>query len=395
MRNIIQATRYKKNDIKSGLISGRLFLVAQIILVSCLLFLVAFPVKSATLFLLPQSSDIFKGESFITELMIDTEEENINAADIKIIFPSNLIKVNDFEKGGSIFTLWAKEPEIQEGEISFSAGVPGGFSGKGLIGRINFSAKEIGEFEINFKEDSKVLLNDGIGTPTELGFAEGNYKIVEKSGDLAIITSKSHPDPNKWYSQKNLNLWWDLAKGAEYSYLLSFNPSDSPDEIPDKPEGELEWMGAIEYKGLDEGIYYFSLKQKLFGKDWSGKVTFRAMIDTTKPEEFKPEIAEIEGKKYLVFSTIDKTSGVDYYEVLETRNKKQETWKIAKSPYILSDQGLESKISVKAVDKAGNERISEIALSIKPFPYWVIIPILIGLIVIWWIIRRLKLKRNK
>ena len=247
---------------------------------------------------MPQSEEIFKGESFIAELMIDTQGENINAADIKIIFPSNLIKVNDFEKGGSIFTLWAKEPEIQEGEISFSAGVPGGFSGKGLIGRINFSAKEIGEFEISFKEDSKVLLNDGRGTPTELFFAEGNYKIVEKSGDLAIITSKSHPDQNKWYSQNNLNLWWDLAKGADYSYLLSLSPSDSPDEIPDKPEGELEWMGAIEYKGLDEGIYYFSLKQKLFGKDWSGKVTFRAMIDTTKPEEFKPEIAEIEGKKY-------------------------------------------------------------------------------------------------
>ena len=364
------------------------------------LFSVAVSAEAAILYLLPQSQNVYKEESFIAELMIDTEAENINAADIKIIFPSNLIKVNDFGKGGSIFTLWAKEPDIQEGEISFSAGVPGGFSGKGLIGRINFSGKEIGEVEINFKEDSKVLLNDGRGTPTELGFAEGNYNIVEKSGDLAIITSKSHPDQNKWYSQNNLNLWWDLAKGAEYSYLLSFNPSDSPDEIPDKPEGELEWMGAIEYKGLDEGIYYFSLKQKLFGKDWSGKVTFRAMIDTTKPEEFKPEIgrdpAIFEGKYFLSFATVDKMSGIDHYEIIETRDKKQDIWKKVESPYLLEDQSLQSKILVKAVDKAGNERISKMTLPSKPFPYWTIPVIVICLVVIGWIIFKIiREKKNK
>jgi hypothetical protein len=69
------------------------------ILVSCLLSLVAFPVKAATLFLMPQSEEIFKGESFIAELMIDTEGENINATDVKIIFLDSLISVNDFEKG--------------------------------------------------------------------------------------------------------------------------------------------------------------------------------------------------------------------------------------------------------------------------------------------------------
>ncbi len=366
------------------------------------LFSVAVSAEAAILYLLPQSETVYKGESFVAGLMIDTEGEDINAVDVRVTFQNNLIKVNDFEKGGSIFTLWAEEPNIREGEISFSAGVPGGFSGKGLIGRINFSGKEIGEVEINFKKDSKVLLNDGMGTLTELGFAEGNYKIVEKSGDLPIITSKSHPDPNKWYSQKNLNLWWDLAKGAEYSYLLSLSPSDSPDEIPDKPKGELEWMGAIEYKGLDEGIYYFSLKQKLSGKNWSPKVGFRAMIDTTPPEEFKPEIAEIEGKKYLVFSTTDKISGVDHYEIATLNQvgiflnaKPKIEWKVGKNPYLLGDQNL-SKIFVKAIDKAGNEQISEITLPSKPFPYWIIPVIVICLVIIGWIIFKIiREKKNK
>jgi hypothetical protein len=352
-------------------------------------------VRAATLFLMPQSGEIFKGDSFITELMIDTEGEEINAADIRVVFPSDLVTVNDFEKGGSIFSLWAEEPNIKEGEITFSAGVPGGFSGKGLIGRINFSGKDIGETEINFKEDSKVLLNDGKGSLVILGFSEGNYNIVEKSGDLPIITSKSHPDQNKWYNQKNLNLWWDLAKGAEYSYLLSLSFSDSPDEIPDKPEGELD-------KSLDEGIYYFSLRQKLPGKDWSGKVTFRAMIDTTPPEEFKPEIAEIEGKKYLVFSTTDKISGVDHYEIAIPSKgplfglvSELVQWKTGNSPYLLEDKTLDEKIFVKAIDKAENEQISEIILPSKPFPYYILILALIILVIFWLIVRKIKKNKTK
>ena len=37
-----------------------------------------------------------------------------------------------------------------------------------------------------------------------------------------------------------------------------------------------------------------------------------------------------------------------------------ENWKVAKSPYLLEDQGLSSFIFVKAVDKAGNERTEKL-----------------------------------
>jgi hypothetical protein len=53
------------------------------------------------------------------------------------------------------------------------------------------------------------------------------------------------------------------------------------------------------------------------------------------------------------------------------------------------------KIFVKAIDKTGNEQVSEITLPPKPFPYWIIIPIIISLIVVWWIIRRLKIRSQK
>lgn len=80
--------------------------------------------------------------------------------------------------------------------------------------------------------------------------------------------------------------------------------------------------------------------------------------DRNPPEEFTPQIAAdptiFEGKWFLVFATQDKGSGVDHYEVCEGRKKCI----IAESPYLLKNQKLNEKITVKAIDKNGNERVT-------------------------------------
>ena len=362
---------------------------------------------AATLYLLPQYQSVYQNDSFLVELRLDSENEEINTAEINFKIPSNSLEVLDFNKGGSIFNFWAVEPESKEDSISFTGGIPGGFKGDGLILKINFLAKDVGKAEILFQEDSKVLLNDGKGTPAKLSFLEGNYEIVRKPEGLPLISSPTHPDQNKWCKGNTLHLHWDLIDGAEYSFILSQDSLAEPDEIPDKPEGELIWMGDMEYPNLEDGIYYFSLKQKLPGKNWSKKITFRVMIDATPPEEFKPEIGQdpsiFEGKYFLSFATTDKTSGIDYYEVKEApkeilrlpTGQGKRDWKRAESPYLLEDQYLKSKISVKAVDKAGNERISEIIPPAKPFPFWIIPVIIVGLVIIGWITKKYLFKKHQ
>lgn len=115
--------------------------------------------------------------------------------------------------------------------------------------------------------------------------------------------------------------------------------------------------------------------------------------DIIPPELFKIEIHQaasiFDGKYFLVFSTNDKQTGVDYYEVLEG----QSDWQRAESPYLLTDQKLQGIIKVKAVDKAGNERIAEIKPPAKPLPYWLMIIIfllLVGLAVSYWLIKNIK-----
>ncbi len=382
----------------------KIFKTQFLILVVCCLLFVASSVGAAKLYLAPSNQTIYQDNSFIVEVKLDTEGEEINTVEANLIYSSNLLEVIDISKGNSILTLWLKEPDIQQKEVSLIGGIPNGFQGEeGLIAKLIFRGKEIGEGIISFKENSKVLLNDGQGTKARLSFLEGSYEIIKRPEGLPVISSKTHPDQNEWYRITSLSLYWDLMEGAEYSWILSRDPLTEPDEIPDKPEpkeGVAFWMGAMEYdlKEEGDGIYYFHLKQKLSDKGWSERITYRTMIDTIPPEEFEPQIGQdptmYDGKYFLSFVAQDKTSGVDHYEVTEVpwlSFEKTKEWKMVQSSYLLGDQKLRSVIKVKAVDKAGNERVAEI----KP-PYkitWgdalILLLILIGIGVILWSAKRI------
>ncbi|MFY9461709.1 MAG: cohesin domain-containing protein [Candidatus Sungiibacteriota bacterium] len=89
--------------------------------------------------------------------------------------------------------------------------------------------------------------------------------------------------------------------------------------------------------------------------------------DTESPESFVPEISRDEsianGEWFVVFATQDKASGIDHYEVKESRQvilSLFRKWVTVASPYVLQDQELRSYVFVKAVDYAGNERIAKI-----------------------------------
>ena len=88
--------------------------------------------------------------------------------------------------------------------------------------------------------------------------------------------------------------------------------------------------------------------------------------DNEPPEVFALSISRtnelFSGDAFLVFTAQDKGSGIDHYEILETRKKlRDETkgeWEYVKSPYRLNDQSLKSFVYVRAVDRAGNVRVS-------------------------------------
>ncbi len=78
--------------------------------------------------------------------------------------------------------------------------------------------------------------------------------------------------------------------------------------------------------------------------------------DKTPPDEFVVTVESTRrvfgGNYYVVFSTQDKQSGIDHYEIFE-----RGAWRTVTSPHELKDQYLLGGIQVKAIDKAGNERL--------------------------------------
>ncbi len=90
--------------------------------------------------------------------------------------------------------------------------------------------------------------------------------------------------------------------------------------------------------------------------------------DTIPPEPFTPIISRSDnlfnGDHFAVFNATDHESGLSRYEIAETRSTYVDfsrlQWRPARSPERLNDQTLSSKVYVKAIDMAGNERIAVI-----------------------------------
>ncbi len=81
--------------------------------------------------------------------------------------------------------------------------------------------------------------------------------------------------------------------------------------------------------------------------------------DGKKPEGFKIFVGEdprvFNGQNFISFFSTDKDSGIDRYEVKEGRDD----YKVARSPYLLSDQEkMRTVIRVRAYDAAGNYKES-------------------------------------
>ncbi|MDD5551685.1 MAG: cohesin domain-containing protein [Candidatus Pacebacteria bacterium] len=281
------------------------------------LFLFFYFTNAANLYFEPAESNYAKGDTFIENLILDTQNETINAIEAKISYSVDLLEVKEISTGNSILELWTNQPSATKGIISFSGGKPDGYKGKdGKIISIVFRVLKKGKGEIKIDNNARVLLNDGKGTETKL---ETKSALINTTGDKAT--------------------------GDEWEKLLK--------------------------------------------------------EDKTPPQPFKIKLSKdsfvFDNQYFISFATTDKETGIDYYEVLEVpldkKNNKVSEWVRTESPYLLKDQSLKSEIMVKAVDKAGNERIEKLNPQNKAYYLVILILLIIFSGVIFLIVKKRR-KRN-
>ena len=275
-------------------------------------FLFVIPASASSLYLEPKDITLTRGDTVTVEVRIDTQGQCVNVVEGLIHYDQTLIKATEFSRGESLLSLWVKAPEIdtEKGLIRFSGGIPGGYCGRvagdpgltNLIGRIAFT---VPGFSVGMSP---------MGT--------GTSAIVEILPESTVFLNDGKG-----------------TKSALSTYGMKIGIAEGI------PQGRNDWL------------------QKM--RD-----------DKTLPEFFQIEMVRdptvVDNKAFIVFSTTDKQSGIDHYEIKEADPVRSEfkagsrqfaVWVPAESPYVLEDQDLKSRISVRAIDNAGNSRVAELVPS--------------------------------
>lgn len=283
-------------------------------LVLAMMMFFALPVMANTLYIDPITGDINPGSDFIAKVKINNTNECVNSVDIGIEFPNEKIRFKDFSSGNSILSLWINKPNNDNADSVNS------------VAKVNFSGGIPGGHCSN-------ILGD-VGENNILG--EIIFHVLDKAdGNIELR-----------FSDDSLILAND-GMGTE----VDFDRKKSNLSINDNSDSEDEWSVKIDNDNISPEPFLLSLGQDEFIGD---------------------------GKHFLMFSTTDKQTGIDRFEVLEVDKndvdkyqreislldkflsffveKKQLEWVVVQSPYIVKDQSLNSVFKVRAIDKAGNYR---------------------------------------
>ncbi len=376
----------KKTKIKS--IKG--FRFSLLALLIGFVFILPNSVLAADLFIDPDDKDREPGDIFPVTLMIESSDQAVNSISATFDFPSNLMEVVSVSKKGSIIDLWTTGPSFSNryGTVDFEGVVlDPGFKGvAGEILTVNFKANKEGKAILQYFYP-KVLINDGqdenvlkdahkaeffikveeeegpiggdpeaeaIASTTEKEESENEEEKIEEEvlGEVpgaVAIRSSSHPDPEKWYSNNTVELFWDMPdKAKEVKVLANMFSTSSP---------KVHYDYRLASKTLEEvadGKWYFHIQLKN-DAGWGDIVHFPFKIDTISPADLEVETASGSGE--LMISAQDGLSGIDRYEINTDNSTSTFVWRSSGEDILkLYDlKAGEHTLYITAYDKAGNQ----------------------------------------
>ncbi|MCX6797108.1 MAG: hypothetical protein NTX98_01355 [Candidatus Doudnabacteria bacterium] len=180
-------------------------IITPALVVGFLLF-AANPALAAELILSSSVADLAVGQQFAVDVMLDAQSEAINAVEARILFPQELLKLEQVYETDSIITLWVERPVVAAGAVSFSGIIPGGFSGllspyyqgarPGQILKFVFSAKQEGKGIIE-AQGVKILLNDGQGSESKAEIKNFSFEIKDRvleAGSGVALQDRDSPE---------------------------------------------------------------------------------------------------------------------------------------------------------------------------------------------------------
>ncbi len=310
----------------------------------------------------PRTGSFVEGSTFDVSVLLNTKGISINGLEIRISYDKNALEVVRPAGTESIIGVWVEPPKYDnsKGVASYVGVVTGGINtGSGLIGTLTFKTKRIGRASISIDTNSKIFLNNGLGSEAYPELGRGDYSILAKPPEGVRIFSETHPLQSNWYNNNSPSLTWEKDAGVSgFSFVLD----NKPLTVPESKIITEDITTA--YENLADGLWYFHIKANKNGA-WGNAGHFLMRIDTKVPAEFNPEINYIMASATLIervllsFITTDSLSGVKHYEVgvidEDEPTNVSPVFVEAVSPFQLPINGLgRFNVVVRAVDNAGN-----------------------------------------
>ena len=280
--------------------------LAVLVLVGFGVLLPAATASAALLYLDVSDTSIHPGDTLSVAVRLETtNDECVNVVDGVLELRGGLLPV-DISRGQSIIPLWVEEPQIDQanGRVTFAGGIPNGYCGRidgdpRLTNVLFELLVQAPGFSVGIGErDDTAGIDFAPETTVYLNDGAGTPAELTTFGADFVVNTRPRNEP--------INEW---------------NPRVSEDDTPPQPFSiQLE---------ADPSIYG--------------------------------------GRYFITFNTTDKESGLDRYEVIEEPidqlglfnwGRVDTPWREVRSPYLLTDQSLNSTIRVRALDKAGNEYIA-------------------------------------
>lgn len=320
----------------------------------------------------PKSGTFVEGSTFEVPIILNTRSVNINGIEVRVNYDKNKLSIVKPSGGTSIIGVWVEPPSFDNnrGIASYVGVIPNGITtSSGIIGTITFKVIGTGRATVGISTNSKILLNDGIGTPLQLDMGRADYNLIPKPPEGLTVYSETHPYSSEWYNNNSLVLSWEITDDFEgFSYVLDNKPSTiPPNEITSKDN-------LVSFENLSDGLWYFHIRPYKKGI-WGNVSHFLVRIDTTPPAEFTPEINYVLASPVFIdralisFFTTDNLSGISHYEV-GVIDKSEATTESpvfiqTESPFQLSNISKKGAVViVRAFDKAGNIRDTSIEVKI-------------------------------
>jgi hypothetical protein len=236
-------------------------------------------------------------------------------------------------------------------------------NGTSRLAVLTFKAKKAGDAYVQLTTNSRVLSagEDQMGSVGRLNITIGETAVPQPEQPQPIppviqpgvavfsVQSETHPDPNRWYSNRNVTTNWEIA-GKKISHVyIGF------DQSPEGPAELVTTSTKAQFTATSNGTWYVHVLAAFTDKS-SQRADLQVLIDSTRPHPIYPVVDQTNINAKIVnfarYGTIDDSSGIGRYEVAVNGVLVTST---VLQAYLLNNQlPGDYVVTVKAFDLAGN-----------------------------------------